>query len=176
MFVTIIQYHSIVSILAHISIAVLNLHHILSDGFCCTHFSYLNKFKENNLLKQMKMFVFCKQWSNVRQWIKCHIFVKIVCVYTWSVSTISFFIWRRAYFRDSKLLFTHLSNFACTFNIMVQHISGNTYHITDIGNVNNITVTYWEYPYNGFDTLRNKNMHSIFQYVTQQPFNIFEEL
>ena len=30
--------------------------------------------------------------------------------------------------------------------------------ITDIGNVNDITVTYWEYPYNGFDTLRNKNM------------------
>ena len=44
----------------------------------------------------------------------------------------------------------------------MQHISGNTYHITDIGNVNNITVTYWEYPYNGFDTLRNKNMQSIF--------------
>ena len=59
---------------------------------------------------------------------------------------------------------------------MVQHISGNTYHITDIGNVNNITVTYWEYPYNDFDTLRNKNMQSIFQYVIQQPFNIFEEL
>ena len=59
---------------------------------------------------------------------------------------------------------------------MVEHISGNTYHITDIGNVNNITVIYWEYPYNGFDTLRNKNMQSIFQYVTQQPFNIFEEL
>ena len=53
-------------------------------------------------------------------------------------------------------LFTHLSNFACTFCKMVQHISGNTYHITDIGKVNNITVTYWEYPYNGFDTLRNK--------------------
>ena len=47
---------------------------------------------------------------------------------------------------------------------MVQHISGNTYHITDIGNVNNITVTYWECPYivNGFDTLRNKIMQSIF--------------
>ena len=59
---------------------------------------------------------------------------------------------------------------------MVQHINGNTYHITDIGNVNNITVIYWEYPYNGFDTLRNKNMQSIFQYVTQQPFNIIEEL
>ena len=44
----------------------------------------------------------------------------------------------------------------------------------DIGNVNDITVTY--YPYNGFATLRNKNMRSIFQYVTQQPFNIFEEL
>ena len=57
---------------------------------------------------------------------------------------------------------------------MVQHISGNASHITDIGNVNNITVTY--YPYNGFDTLRDKNMQSIFQYVTQQPFNIFEEL
>ena len=83
--------------------------------------------------------------------------------------------WRHAYFRDSKLLFTHLSNFACTFYIMVQHISRNSYHITDIGNVNNITVTYWEYSYNGFDTLRNKNMQSIFQYVTQQPFNIFEE-
>ena len=59
---------------------------------------------------------------------------------------------------------------------MVQHISRNTYHITDIGNVIKITVTYWEYPYNGFDTLRNKNMQSIFQYVTQQPFNTFEEL
>ena len=59
---------------------------------------------------------------------------------------------------------------------MVQHISGNTYHISDIGNINNITVTYWEYPSKGFDTLRNKNMQSIFQYVTQQPFNIFEEL
>ena len=58
---------------------------------------------------------------------------------------------------------------------MVQHISGNTYHITDIGNVNNITVTYWEYPYNGFDTLRNKNVQIIFQYVTQHPFNVFEE-
>ena len=56
----------------------------------------------------------------------------------------------------------------------MQYISGNTYHITDIGNVNNITVTY--YPYNGLDTLRNKNMQSIFQYVTRQPFNIFEEL
>ena len=91
---------------------------------------------------------------------------------------ISFFIWRHVYFRDSKLLFTHLSNFACTSYIMVQHISGNTYHITDIGNLNNITVTYWEYPYivNGFDTLRNINMQSIFQYVTQQPFNTFEEL
>ena len=76
--------------------------------------------------------------------------------------------------RDSKLLFTHLSNFACTFYIIVQHISGNTYHITDIGNVNNITVTYSEYAYNGFDTLRNKNMQSIFQYATQQHFNIFE--
>ena len=72
--------------------------------------------------------------------------------------------------------FTHLSNSACTFYKIVEHISGNTYHITDIGNVNNITVTYWEYPYNGFDTLRNKNMQTIFQYVTQQPFNIFEEL
>ena len=89
---------------------------------------------------------------------------------------ILFFIWRHAYFRDSKLLFTHLSNFACTFYIMVQHTSGNSYHITDIGNVNNITVTYWEYPYNGFDTLRNKNMQSIFKYVTQEPINIFEEL
>ena len=59
---------------------------------------------------------------------------------------------------------------------MVQHVSENTYHITDIGKVNNITVTYWEYPYNGFDTLRNKNMQSIFQYVTQQPFNVIEEL
>ena len=57
---------------------------------------------------------------------------------------------------------------------MEQHISGNTYHITEIGNVNNITVTY--YPYNGFDALRNKNMQRFFQYVTQQPFNIFEEL
>ena len=57
-------------------------------------------------------------------------------------------------------------------------MSGNTYHITDIGNVNNITVTYWEYTYNGFDTWRNKNMQNIFQYVTQQsqPFNISEEL
>ena len=72
--------------------------------------------------------------------------------------------------------FIHLSNFACTFYKMVQHISGNAYHITDIGNVNNITVTYWEYPYNGFPTLRNKNMQNIFQYVTQEPFNIFEEL
>ena len=69
--------------------------------------------------------------------------------------------------------FTHLSNFALIY-IMVQYISGNTYHITDIGNVNNITLTYWEYPYNGFDTLRNKNMQSIFQYVTQEPFNIFK--
>ena len=73
-------------------------------------------------------------------------------------------------------LFTHLSNFACTFYKMVQHISGNTYHITDISNVNNITVPYWEYPYNGFDTLRNKNMLSIFQYSSQQSFNTFEEL
>ena len=137
---------------------MLNLHRILSDGFCCEHFSYLNKFKENNLLKQMKMFVFCKQWSNVQQWIKCHIFVKIVYVYTWSVPKISFFIWRHAYFRDSTLLFTHLSNFACTFYIMVQHISGNTYHITDIGNVNNITVSYWEYPYNGFE----KQKHALY--------------
>ena len=72
--------------------------------------------------------------------------------------------------------FTHLSNFAFTFYKMVQHINGNTYHITDIGNINNVTVTYWEYPYNGFDTLRNKNMETIFQYVTQQPLNIFEEL
>ena len=55
-------------------------------------------------------------------------------------------------------------------------MSGNTYYITDIGNVNNRTVTYWEYPYNGFDTLRNKNMQIVFQYVTQQPFNMFEEL
>ena len=47
---------------------------------------------------------------------------------------------------------------------------------TDIGNVNNITVSYWEYPNNGFDTLSNKNMQDIFQYVTQQPFNTFEEL
>ena len=41
------------------------------------------------------------------------------------------------------------------------------YHITDIGNVNNIIMIYWEYPYivNGFDTLRNKNMQSIFQYI-----------
>ena len=59
---------------------------------------------------------------------------------------------------------------------MVQHISGNIYHTTDTGNVYNLTVTYWEYPYNGFDTLRNKNRQSIFQYVTQQPFNISEEL
>ena len=61
---------------------------------------------------------------------------------------------------------------------MVQHISGITYHIADIGNVNNITMTYWEYPYivNDFDTLRNKNMQGIFQYVIQQPFNTFEEL
>ena len=36
-------------------------------------------------------------------------------------------------------------------------------------------MTYWEYPYNGFDTLRNENMQNIFQYVTQQPFNIFED-
>ena len=71
--------------------------------------------------------------------------------------------------------FAHLSNFACTVYKMVQHISGNTYHITSIGKVNNITVTRWEYPYNGFDTLRNKSMQNIFQYVTQQPFNIFEE-
>ena len=28
--------------------------------------------------------------------------------------------------------------------------------------------------YNGFDTLRNKNMQNIFQYVTQHSFNIFE--
>ena len=59
---------------------------------------------------------------------------------------------------------------------MVQHISGNIYHITETGNVNNIIMTYWEYPYNGFDTLRDKTMQNIFQYVTQQPFNIFEEL
>ena len=72
--------------------------------------------------------------------------------------------------------FAHLSNFACTLYNMVQHISGNTYHITNIDNVNNITVTCREYPYKGFDTLRNKNMQNIFQYVTQQPFNIFEEL
>ena len=57
---------------------------------------------------------------------------------------------------------------------MTHHISGSTYHITDIANVNNITVTY--YPCNDFDTLSNKNMQSIFQYVTQQPFNIFKEL
>ena len=44
-----------------------------------------------------------------------------------------------------------------------QHIRGNTYHITDIGSVNNITVTYWEYPYNGFDTLRNKKKCRIFK-------------
>ena len=75
-----------------------------------------------------------------------------------------------------SFFFTHLSNFACTFYKMVQHISGNTYHITDIGNVNKMTVTYLEYPYNGFNTLRNKNMQNIFLYVTQQPFNIFEEL
>ena len=43
-----------------------------------------------------------------------------------------------------------------------------TYHVTDIGNVNSITVKYWVYPYNGFDTLRNENMQNIFQYVTQQ--------
>ena len=55
---------------------------------------------------------------------------------------------------------------------MVQHISGNT----DIGNVNDITVIYWEYPYNGFDALRNKSMQNIVQYITQQPFNIFEVL
>ena len=111
----------------------------------------------------MKMFVFCKQWSNVRQWIKCHIFVKTVYVYTWSVSTISFFIWRHAYFRDSKIHFTHLSNFACTIYIMVQHISGNTYHITDIGNVNNITVTYWEYSYNGWLCWGLTSQSTIFQ-------------
>ena len=66
--------------------------------------------------------------------------------------------------------FTHLSNFACTFYKMMEHIRGNTYHITDIGNVNNITVTYWGYPYNGFDTLRNKNLQNIFQYVTEVTF------
>ena len=41
--------------------------------------------------------------------------------------------------------------------------------LTDIGNVNTISVTYRENPCNGFDTLRNKTMQSIFQYVTQQP-------
>ena len=46
-------------------------------------------------------------------------------------------------------IFINLNNFACTFYIKMQHISGNNYHITDIGNVNNITVTY--YPYNGFE-------------------------
>ena len=79
-------------------------------------------------------------------------------------------------FQRVKAPFTQLSNFACTSYIMVQHISGNTYHITDIGNLNNTPVSYWEYPYNGFDTFRNKNIQSIFEYVTQQPFNIFEEL
>ena len=79
--------------------------------------------------------------------------------------------------RSKAPFFTHLSNFACTYYKTMQHISGNTYHITDIGNVNNITEIYWEYPYNGFDgTLRNKNMQNVFQYVTQQPSNIFEEL
>ena len=71
---------------------------------------------------------------------------------------------------------THLSTFACIFYKMVENTSDNTYHITDIGNVNNITVTYWEYPYNGFDTLKDKNIQNIFHNVIQQTFNIFEEL
>ena len=51
---------------------------------------------------------------------------------------------------------SNFCNFACTFDKMVEHISGNTYHITDIGNVNNITVAYWEHLYNVFYTLKNK--------------------
>ena len=42
--------------------------------------------------------------------------------------------------------FTHLSHFACTFYKVVEHMSGNAHQKTDTGNVNNLTVTYWEYP------------------------------
>ena len=66
------------------------------------------------------------------------------------MSTHDLFLRFHSLFGDMHILeiqsffFTHLSNFACTFYKMVQHIRGNTYHISDTGNVNNITVTYLE--------------------------------
>ena len=100
---------------------------------------------------------------------KNHIFVKnvMICFYDF------IFYLETRIFERFKAAFHSFKHFCMH---MLYNISGNSYHITDIGNVNNITVTYLEYPYTGFDALRNKNMQSIFQYVTQQPFNIFEEL
>ena len=41
-------------------------------------------------------------------------------------STISFFIWRQAYFRDPKLLFQSCKQFCMHILYKVEHISGNT--------------------------------------------------